>query len=86
MALERVIRGGYSTRSRPNNAGLGLSHLWNSVGGLGGAILILSENGCAEYRHGYADNIQALNPPFPGTAVFFTLPVQPQPMDDQPDV
>lgn len=75
-ALRNVVAGGYSTHSRPNNAGLGLSQLWNSVRHLGGEVLLLSEGAFAEHRaNSPQDRIESLDPPFPGTAVFFTLPV-----------
>jgi hypothetical protein len=75
-ALASVVAGGFSTRSRPNNAGLGLSQLWNSVRHLAGAVVLLSEGGFAEHRAGWMqDRIDVLDPPFPGTAIFFTLPV-----------
>lgn len=76
-ALSRVIAGGYTTRSRPNNAGLGLSHLWNSVGRLKGSVLIISEDGLLGRHPDRARTMAApLDPPFEGTGLFFTLPVQ----------
>jgi len=75
MALARVTEGRFTAQSRPSNAGLGINWLWNIVGTLGGRIFILSGDGLAENISGKNRRIAALKFPFPGTGVFFTLPV-----------
>ncbi|MCI0630005.1 MAG: hypothetical protein L0Y44_05050 [Phycisphaerales bacterium] len=79
VALQRVTIGKITALSRSNNAGLGISQLWNAIGTLGGRIFILSEDGAAENIKGTNRTIQRMDPPFPGTGVFFTLPVETSP-------
>lgn len=76
LALHRVIGGGYSSRSRPNNMGLGVSNLFQLVRTAGGRMALYTERGVAETLPGMASpQIRDLNCDFPGTGVFFTLPV-----------
>lgn len=82
-ALRMVFEGGHSSRSRENNMGLGISNLQNWVHSLSGGLIVISGD-AAGIRHP-----QALNPSFeelpfrfPGTGVFFTVPVTEE--DHQP--
>lgn len=76
LALRRVIQGGFSSRSRPNNMGLGVSNLFGLVKASGGRMALFTGDAFAEV-HG--DMPQPVIRPagciFPGTAVFFSLPV-----------
>lgn len=75
VALRRVIQGGFSSRSRPNNMGLGVSNLFNIVRNVSGSIAIFTENAMAETRHGSDPQVHQLDTRFPGTAVYFSLPL-----------
>jgi hypothetical protein len=75
-ALARVILGGASARSRPNNMGVGISNLCSIVvEQLKGELFIISEDGFAEGKTGRRPISHPLNGRFPGTGVFFTVPV-----------
>ncbi|MBL4591047.1 MAG: HAMP domain-containing histidine kinase [Phycisphaerales bacterium] len=85
-ALERVFKGGFSSQSRENNMGLGISHLVNWVRTMNGSLAVLSDNGV-----GLADVDSELTVfhdlpfHFGGTGVFFTVSVnedQAQPSDE----
>lgn len=75
-ALRKVVQGGVSAKSRPNNLGLGISNLWAHVTKpLGGEIFIITEDVV-----GYSDRsgklrTESLGARFAGTGVFFTVPV-----------
>ena len=75
-ALRKVVQGGVSAKSRPNNLGLGISNLWGHVTKpLGGEIFIITEDVI-----GYSDRsgnlrTESLGARFAGTGVFFTVPV-----------
>jgi len=76
VALRRVVDGGISARSKPNNLGLGISNLWRQITQqLGGEIFIVTEGAI-----GYSDHTGHLctsnvGAHFAGTGVFFTVPV-----------
>lgn len=74
-ALNRVIEGGYSSRSRPNNQGLGVSNLFGLCGSSGGRIAMFTGNAFAEVHPGVRPTTHTMGCVFPGTAVFFALPV-----------
>lgn len=74
-ALRRVLRGKFTALSRPNNAGLGLCNLSNMVEYLKGDFVIISETAVAQGKAAKSRRFSALSRRFPGTAVFFTLPV-----------
>lgn len=76
IALQRVIAGNYSARSRENNAGLGISFLWNAVKSLGGTIFILSDDAIAQMQADGQPNIIIRPQQWPGTGVFFSIPVR----------
>ncbi len=78
IALKRVIEGGYSSRSRPNNMGLGVSNLFALVRLVRGDMAIFSGDARAEVHGGRAPNVETLPYFFPGTGVFFTLPIRPE--------
>lgn len=78
-ALRKVIEGGVSSRSRPNNMGLGISNLFLLVSSSGGRMLVCTGNAWAEVRPGTSPMVGALQGCIPGTGVFFTLPVHPPP-------
>jgi hypothetical protein len=76
-ALERVIKGGYSAKSRPNNMGVGISNVAAIVGTqLGGVLHIISEDGWARGSPLGLHQSRTLRSRFPGTGVFmaFLLP------------
>jgi two-component sensor histidine kinase len=77
--LQKVIEGGYSALSRRNNMGVGISNLCNIVvQQLGGAIIIVSEDGYAKGQAGHMPLAHSLVNRYPGTGVFcfslFRLP------------
>ena len=75
-AIARVVKGGVTAQSRPNNMGVGISNLWGHITNpLGGEIFIVTEDVL-----GYSDRegslrIVPLGVRFAGTGVFFTVPV-----------
>lgn len=76
-ALKRVLQGGYSAKSRPNNMGLGISNLSNIVfQQLKGELFIVSEDAFADGKFGQRTYSRALGMRFPGTGVFFSVPVR----------
>jgi hypothetical protein len=75
-ALRRVLLGGISSKSRPNNAGQGISNLAQFSRTLGGGLWIISESAWISTREG--EPLRRGEPKdwcFSGTAVFFTLRV-----------
>ncbi len=74
QALARVLDGGWSAQSRPNNFGRGLSNIRLSVTALGGELFIVSETASALMAGRRAPRFGTLPFRFPGTCVFFTLP------------
>ncbi len=75
-ALRAVIRGRYSAKSRENNMGLGISNLWGVVRELEGRIAIMSGGARARYTGGgTSDSFETLEFSFPGTFVWFSLPM-----------
>jgi len=74
-ALGRVVKGGYSAKSRPNNMGVGVSNLCLIVQQMGGEIFIVSEDGYADGKAGRQPWAHSLNGLLPGTGVFFIVPV-----------
>ena len=80
-ALRRVLKGQFSAMSRPNNAGLGICNLTSMIEYLRGDFVIISEDATVEGRAGSVRKFSSLPNRFPGTAVFFTLPVRSQDND-----
>jgi hypothetical protein len=75
-ALKRVLKGGYSARSRPNNMGVGISNLGNIiVHQLRGELFMVTEDAFADGKFGRQTFARALETYFPGTGVFFSVPV-----------
>lgn len=75
-ALERVVQGGYSAKSRPNNRGCGISNLCAIVvHQFQGEIFIVSEGVFADGKAGRLPVSRQLKTRFPGTGVFFTMPI-----------
>lgn len=75
--LERVLQGGVSARSASNNQGQGLKTLSDIVRNHQGTLLVVS-GGAEAHSTGASDWSMIAGPterPFPGTAVFFTLPL-----------
>ncbi len=75
-AMRRVLMGGWSSKSRPNNAGQGISNLAQFSRMLRGGLWIISESAWITTRDG--EPLRAGEPRgwrFAGTAVFFTLGV-----------
>jgi hypothetical protein len=75
-AMSRIARQErLSAGSRPSNAGLGLDHLKEIVARRRGELVLLSGNGVATISVGRPNwEIAAMDPPFPGTAVYFSIP------------
>jgi len=77
QALERVLQGGYSAKSRPNNMGLGISNLCQIITQqLHGELFIVTEDATADNKFGRQPFSQSLGTNFPGTGVFFSVPVR----------
>lgn len=74
-ALRLVIEGGFSSKSRPNNMGLGVSNLFRLIASSRGKIAVYSGDAMAEAHQGGTPRAQTVDFDFPGTAVFFTLPL-----------
>jgi len=75
-AINRILAGGVSARSRQNNMGLGVSNLHDILFQLGGELIIASGDVVAYRTPGKALDL-TLKFSFAGTGVFFTLPVKP---------
>jgi hypothetical protein len=76
-ALRHVLQGGYSAKSRPNNMGLGISNLSNIiVQQLHGELFIVTEDAFADGKFGRQTFSKPLNMHFPGTGVFFSIPIR----------
>jgi hypothetical protein len=76
-ALRRVIEGGYSAKSRPNNMGVGISNLAGIIiRQLRGELFLVSEDAFADGKEGRLPTAWPLGASFPGTAVFFTVPLR----------
>jgi hypothetical protein len=75
-ALQRVIQGGYTSQSRPNNMGLGVSNLFALVKNARGRIAVFTGDAYAEAHGSTPPRIVGLPCGFPGTAVFFALPLR----------
>lgn len=79
QALQRVLSGGYSAKTRPNNLGRGIDNLRSVVTDFfGGNLYIVSGNAAADLRGQRPPQYHTLSSGFRGTAVCFTLPVQPR--------
>jgi anti-sigma regulatory factor (Ser/Thr protein kinase) len=77
-AVRRVLAGGHSSLSRANNQGLGLSNLAAIVQEFGGAVMIATGTAFVEVDVSAAHpRVKILPYSFPGTGVFFVLPVNP---------
>jgi hypothetical protein len=75
-ALQRVTKGGFTSRSRPNNMGQGISNLFSLVPSAGGRIAVFSRSASAESHAPGETSISPEAFDFPGTAVLFTLPIR----------
>lgn len=73
-ALRLISRGGVSSKSRPNNMGLGVSNLFCLMDIVQGRIAVFSSDAVAR-SVGSSVEIERTRTVFPGTAVFFTLPL-----------
>jgi hypothetical protein len=73
-ALRRVVAGNFTSQSRPNNMGLGISNLFSLIPACGGRIALISGSACAESHEPQRINFTDEQFDFPGTAVLFTLP------------
>jgi hypothetical protein len=78
-ALQRVLYGGYSAKTRPNNLGRGIDNLRSVVTqALGGNLYLISGNASADFQGRRSPRYDRLQYGFQGTAVCFTLPVRPK--------
>lgn len=73
-ALAKSLEGGYTARSRANNAGQGLSNLQLCTVTPGGRLFVLSEDAYVTVSPDQQPITHQLPFRFPGTGVFFTLP------------
>jgi hypothetical protein len=77
QSLDRVLQGGYSAKSRPNNMGVGISNLCQIVTRqFRGELFIVSEDFFADAKSGEASSSKPLGMVFPGTGIFFGAPVK----------
>lgn len=74
-ALLQVSRGGVSSKSRPNNAGQGVSNLVLITRGNLGSLIIVSGSGLLCVRHDRT-RFETMSSAFPGTAVLLALRVE----------
>jgi anti-sigma regulatory factor (Ser/Thr protein kinase) len=74
-ALELVLGGGVSSKSRPNNMGQGISNLAAMARGHGGKLQIFSGNAHAMVRSSATKVVLEANCRFPGTLVLLALQV-----------
>lgn len=75
-AMRMVFEGGHSSRSRENNMGLGISNLQNWVHSLGGNLIVMSGDAAGiRQPHAPEPYFEVLPFFFPGTGVFFSVPV-----------
>ena len=75
-SLRRVLKGRFTALSRPNNAGLGLCNLSAMIEHLNGSFVIISETSIAHGRGAAQRKFVTLARRFPGTAIFFVLPMR----------
>lgn len=76
--LDRVLQGGFSSKSKAHNAGQGLNNLRLIVGNLRGSLLLISGGAAAVMTTSErTPRLSRLDRPFPGTGVFFMLPTMP---------
>lgn len=73
QALQCVFEGNYSSKSRKNNMGVGISNLAKIISLKNGNLSIFSGDGLADIRHGESPRFKKTPFCFPGTGVFFTL-------------
>ncbi|MCC6423354.1 MAG: hypothetical protein IT447_07720 [Phycisphaerales bacterium] len=77
QALERVLQGGYSAKSRSNNMGMGISNLCQIIlHQLRGELFIVTEDAFADGKARERPVSQSLGMNFPGTGIFFGVPVK----------
>mgnify|MGYP006921627158 CR=1 FL=1 len=74
-ALKLVVHGGVSSRSNPNNMGLGVSHLVTQTRRRRGEMLLLSAGAVAILEPDGEVHYESAPLQFPGTAVFFRMHV-----------
>jgi hypothetical protein len=78
-ALERVLYGGYTAKARKSNQGRGIDNLRAVVTeAFGGSLFIVSGDAAVDIRGGREPRCETWPFAFNGTAVCFTLPVQPR--------
>jgi hypothetical protein len=78
-ALQRVLFGGYSAKTRRNNLGRGIDNLRSVVTeSFGGDLYIISGQGAVDIHGRRPPRYDVLSHRFQGTAVCFTLPVHPR--------
>lgn len=77
LALNRIIKGGISAMSRQNNMGLGVSNLFQLIALAKGRIAVFSYDAMAEAHGSVPPQVEELPFIFPGTGVFFSLPLGP---------
>ncbi|MCE2925778.1 MAG: hypothetical protein LW822_10090 [Phycisphaeraceae bacterium] len=82
-ALERIIEGNYSAKSRVNNQGLGVSNLFRIIANTKGRIAYVSRDWLAQSYPAHPEpEVRVLRSVsldavfFPGTAVFLSIPVE----------
>jgi hypothetical protein len=76
QAIRATLQGGFSSMSRRNNAGQGLSNLRLCVARPGGKLFIISERASASINSRNELITRSLPFRFQGTGVFFTLPTR----------
>jgi len=75
-ALQMVTEGGFSSKSRPNNMGLGVSQLFSILINNRGRIAAVSGDAMATSHRGHPVQIEHLPFAFNGTGIFFALPLR----------
>jgi hypothetical protein len=76
-AMKRVMYGGISAQSRPNNLGQGLDNLRSVVTEtMYGRLVIISGAAMATVNGPFEPGVQTVDDPFTGTLIAFTLPFE----------
>lgn len=74
-AIKSVLEGGFSARTFRRNRGHGIRHLRDTVERLGGEVSIFSGDAAVHVADGQQRAAQSPDMYFPGTGIFFVLPV-----------
>lgn len=74
-AIDAVLKGGVSARTLSRNRGLGVSHLRETVVRMGGELVLASGDAAVHVGAGGAKRWANPGVRYPGTAIFFVLPV-----------